>query len=152
MIDENWLLRVMACVSNHLPADILSCHNSYELGIALVDEDYIRQLNADYRGKDKPTNVLSFCSDMSDTIANNLPTYPLGDLVICTPVLCREANMQHKSFHDHFIHLLIHGILHLFGYDHEKSAADCQKMENLEITLLAKLGINNPYTAIDGQP
>lgn len=146
--DDDWLRQIMDCLLTHLPA-ARHCHQNYELGIALVGEDDSRQLNGDYRGKDKPTNVLSFASDMPKNLADNLPSYPLGDLVICVPVLCREAKEQDKLADEHFTHLLIHGLLHLFGYDHEISDTDCQQMEQLEISILATLGIKNPYQAID---
>lgn len=145
--DDDWLRQIMNCVLTHLPKD-KHHHQNYELGIALVGEDDSRQLNGDYRGKNKPTNVLSFASDMPKNLADNLPSYPLGDLVICVPVLCREAKEQGKTVNEHFTHLLIHGLLHLFGYDHE-THDDCGKMEQLEIAILAHLGIKNPYQAID---
>lgn len=116
-----------------------------EIGIACVDHDESHQLNSQYRQKDKPTNVLSFPSEIPEEVLPLLDAYPLGDLVICIPVVIQEAKEQTKDVYQHFSHLLIHGVLHLLGYDHETSEADAEEMEALEIEILAKLGINNPY-------
>ncbi|MDM1248178.1 rRNA maturation RNase YbeY [Acinetobacter sichuanensis] len=117
-----------------------------EIGIACVDVDESHKLNLEYRGKDKPTNVLSFPSDLPDEMAQILDTFPIGDLVICIPVVLQEALEQEKTPIEHFTHMLVHGTLHLMGYDHETSEADAEEMEALEIEILAKLGFDNPYT------
>ncbi|WP_346797506.1 rRNA maturation RNase YbeY [Halomonas sp. Bachu 37] len=111
-----------------------------ELTIRLVDEDEGRQLNHTYRGKDKPTNVLSFPFEAPPGIA--LPL--LGDLVICHAVVVDEAEQQHKAVLDHYAHLVIHGTLHLMGYDHIEDD-DAEVMEQLEREILATLGIADPY-------
>ncbi|HAD69336.1 MAG TPA: rRNA maturation RNase YbeY [Acinetobacter radioresistens] len=116
-----------------------------EIGIACVDLDQSQQLNLEYRRKDKPTNVLSFLSEIPEEILPMLAARPLGDLVICIPVVLQEAAEQHKVPVEHFTHMLVHGILHLLGYDHEISDEDADEMEALEIEILAKLGLNNPY-------
>jgi len=116
-----------------------------EIGIACVDLDQSQQLNLEYRRKDKPTNVLSFPSEIPEEILPMLAARPLGDLVICIPVVLQEAAEQHKVPVEHFTHMLVHGILHLLGYDHEISDEDAEEMEALEIEILAKLGLNNPY-------
>ena len=116
-----------------------------EIGIACVDNDESHKLNLEYRGKDKPTNVLSFPSDLPDEMAQILETFPIGDLVICIPVVLREATEQHKAPLTHFTHMLVHGTLHLMGYDHETSEEDAEEMESLEIEILKKLGFENPY-------
>ena len=118
-----------------------------EIGIACVDIAESHKLNLQYREKDKPTNVLSFPSDIPEDMLNLLEVEPLGDLVICIPVVLQEATEQQKTPMNHFTHLLVHGILHLLGYDHETSEADAEEMEALEIAILKKLGITNPYQA-----
>lgn len=116
-----------------------------EIGIACVDHDESHRLNLEYRQKDKSTNVLSFPTDFPDEIAAMLDALPLGDLVICIPVVLDEAREQLKTPLEHFSHMLVHGTLHLMGYDHETSEADAEQMEALEIAILAKLGFDNPY-------
>ncbi|MDY6524622.1 rRNA maturation RNase YbeY [Acinetobacter faecalis] len=120
-----------------------------EIGIACVDNDESHKLNLEYRGKDKPTNVLSFPSDLPDEMAEILDSFPIGDLVICIPVVLREAQEQNKIALTHFTHMLVHGTLHLMGYDHETSDEDADEMEALEIEILAKLGFENPYLEQD---
>ena len=115
-----------------------------DLAIRLVDDREGRSLNRHYRGKDYPTNVLSFPADLPEGV--KLPL--LGDLVICAPVVAREAAEQNKKLHAHYAHLTVHGILHLLGWDHEDDReAEC--MEQLEREILATLGIADPYLAID---
>ncbi len=111
-----------------------------ELCIRVVDEAESQQLNRDYRGKSKPTNVLSFPFEAPPGIKLNL----LGDLVICAPVVAHEAQEQHKTLNHHWAHLVIHGILHLLGYDHIEDQ-QAQIMESLETRLLAELDIADPY-------
>ena len=117
-----------------------------EMGIACVDNTESHKLNLEYRQKDKPTNVLSFPSDLPDEMAQILETFPIGDLVICIPVVLQEAIEQQKPPIEHFTHMLVHGTLHLMGYDHETSEEDAEEMEALEIEILKKLGFENPYT------
>lgn len=105
------------------------------LTLRIVDTEESRTLNKTYRGKDKPTNVLSFPFNESNH---------LGDLVLCHTVIAKEAIEQSKTLKDHYTHLVVHGILHLLGYDHE-NIEDAQEMEALEIDLLNELHINNPY-------
>ena len=117
-----------------------------EIGIACVDNEESHKLNLEYRKKDKPTNVLSFPSDLPDEMAQILDSFPIGDLVICIPVVLQEAIEQQKTPIEHFTHMLVHGTLHLMGYDHETSDEDAEEMEALEIEILKKLGFENPYT------
>jgi probable rRNA maturation factor len=122
-----------------------------EIGIACVDVEESHKLNLEYRGKDKPTNVLSFPSDLPDEMAEILDSFPIGDLVICIPVVLREAEEQSKAPLTHFTHMLVHGTLHLMGYDHETSEQDAEEMEAIEIEILQKLGFENPYLLLDDE-
>ena len=124
----------------------IATQSNCEIGIACVDNAESHQLNLEYRGKDKPTNVLSFPSDLPDEMAAILDSFPIGDLVICIPVVLQEAIDQQKTPIEHFTHMLVHGTLHLMGYDHETSEEDAEEMEALEIEILNKLGFENPYT------
>ena len=107
-----------------------------ELSVVLSDDAHVRVLNRDYRGKDAPTNVLSF----------PMPEHTglLGDVVLARETLAREARAQAKRFEDHLTHLLVHGVLHLLGFDHDNDA-DANAMEAREVAVLARLGIDNPY-------
>ena len=111
-----------------------------EIAVQIVTPAAIRRLNRDYRGKDAPTNVLSFPS----TAPAGVVPRPLGDIVICPAVLAREAREQGKPARAHWAHLVIHGTLHLVGYDHEVES-DAVRMERKEIAVLRRLGIPNPY-------
>lgn len=115
-----------------------------ELAVRVVGEAESRQLNHDYRGKDKSTNVLSFPAELPEEVLTELPQRPLGDLVICAPVVAREAAEQGKPLAAHWAHMVVHGVLHLTGHDHIE-AADAAVMEPLEIAILAELGWDNPY-------
>ena len=105
------------------------------VALVLSDDAHIQQLNRDFRGKDKPTNVLSFPSDEPDE---------WGDIIVSVDTLRVEAMQQHKTFADHVCHMLVHGMLHLLGYDHEIEE-EAQEMEALEITILREVGVENPY-------
>lgn len=109
-----------------------------EIGIRIVSREESRELNHQYRGKDKATNILSFnYSDDDDEIF-------MGDLVICAAVVAEEAQQQHKPAAAHWAHMVVHGTLHLLGYDHEHDQ-DAETMEALETKVLQQLGYNNPY-------
>ena len=115
-----------------------------EIGVSVVGPAESRRLNAQFRGRDKPTNVLSFpVAELPAPAAGDEPR-PLGDLVICPQVLRTEAREQKKSLRAHWAHLVVHGSLHLIGYDHERDS-DADRMERREIAVLRRLGFPNPY-------
>ena len=111
-----------------------------EIVVRIVDEQESAELNEQYRHKPGPTNILSFPVEVPEGIELNL----LGDLVVCAPVLEKEAFEQHKALTDHWAHIIVHGVLHLLGYDHIDET-QAELMENKEITILNILNIKNPY-------
>ena len=144
------------------PASRQSPDTGLSLTIRIVGAAESRRLNATWRGKDKPTNVLSFPSGsglgvrgsgkngakrgsyLAPASSLQAPAPPLGDLVICAPIVAREAREQAKPAQAHWAHMVVHGVLHLLGYDHEVDK-DADIMEAREVTLLANLGYLNPY-------
>lgn len=115
-------------------------HSNAEVSVYIVDEDESQELNLRFRQKDKPTNVLSFPADIPPEL--DIPL--LGDLVVCAPVVEREAEEQTKTLDAHWAHMLVHGTLHLLGYDHINDA-DAEEMEQLETQILQRLGFPAPY-------
>jgi probable rRNA maturation factor len=111
-----------------------------ELSVRIVDEHESQQLNETYRGASGPTNVLSFPFDAD--IPEPLPL--IGDIVICAPVVAKEAKQQNKKLKAHWAHMIIHGVLHLLGYDHQNDP-DAVIMETLETEIMQKLGFPPPY-------
>lgn len=114
--------------------------SSAEMTVRIVDEVESEQLNQQYRHKEGPTNVLSF--PFESDVPLDVPL--LGDVVICAPVVVREAVEQHKPLTSHWAHMLIHGTLHLLGYDHHDDS-EAEEMEHQEIELMQQLGFSNPY-------
>jgi probable rRNA maturation factor len=119
----------------------------FTLAIRIVDEKEAREHNRDYRGKDYATNVLSFPAELPQGLPSGIRLSQLGDVLICAPVVAREAAEQGRPEAEHWAHLTIHGVLHLLGYDHEKPD-EARRMESLETEILAKLGISDPYMDI----
>jgi probable rRNA maturation factor len=138
------------CESQNQPSDaqlelwvnmvLANLDEEFEITIRIVDESESTQLNENYRHKKGATNILSFPFEVPEGIELNL----LGDLVICAPVLEREATEQNKPLYNHWAHIVIHGTLHLLGYDHIENA-EAEKMETKEINFLQTLSIPNPY-------
>ena len=118
-----------------------------ELSVLLAGRARSRALNARYRGRDRATNVLSFPAVPSAVRHAGL----LGELVICPAVLRQEARAQHKSARAHWAHMVVHGVLHLVGYDHERPD-EARRMERREIRTLRRLGFANPYRSVPGRP
>ncbi len=112
-----------------------------ELGLVLADDDRVRRLNRDYRGRDEPTNVLSF---PAGGVPAGAASAPLGDVVLALETLVAEAEAQGKRPEDHLSHLVVHGVLHLLGYDHAEEP-EASEMERLEVAALAGLGVPDPY-------
>ncbi|MEJ2044191.1 MAG: rRNA maturation RNase YbeY [Reinekea sp.] len=127
-----------------LQATLLNQCEDVQMSIRIVDKDEGQQLNSQYRGKDKPTNVLSFPFEKPAGIPSDEFDSLLGDLVICAPVVSQEAAEQEKTEMNHWAHMVVHGTLHLLGYDHIKDD-DADIMEQLERNILATLDIPNPY-------
>lgn len=113
-----------------------------EIVVRIVDEPESAALNSQYRHKQGATNILSFPADLPEELELDLEL--LGDLVVCAPVLEREAKEQNKVLQHHWAHIIIHGVLHLLGYDHLNDT-DAEEMETKEIALLQTLNISNPY-------
>lgn len=130
---EEAILAAGAAVSAHVD------HASGTVAVALSSDDHVRGLNRAYRGHDKPTNVLSFPAPAAARAASEL-----GDIVLAAETLAREAANQAKLPRQHLQHLIVHGLLHLLGLDHETDA-QAQRMERLETAILADIGVADPY-------
>ncbi len=145
--DENWraieaveeiINSASAAAARALGGDIAE----RTLGVRLADDAEVRALNKQYRGKDRPTNILSFQADAENWPTDEAP--PLGDVILAHGTVAAEAETFGKKIESHLSHLVVHGVLHLAGYDHE-DAETANEMEALEIEILAGLGIENPY-------
>lgn len=115
-----------------------------EVSIVLADDAFVQNLNRDYRGRDAPTNVLSFPASAEGEVPPPDMVVLLGDIVVAYQTTAAEADLEGKSLSDHLCHLVVHGMLHLLGFDHQ-TAADADVMEALEIDVLGGLHIGNPY-------
>lgn len=122
--------QIVACVF-----EAINQTDDKDIAIVFSDDAQVQTLNRDFRGKDKTTNVLSFPSDAEDE---------WGDIILAYETIAREAHEQGKPFKAHLTHLIVHGVLHLLGYDHIEDD-EAEEMEALEITILAQLAIDNPY-------
>ena len=138
---EAVIQRAIAAASEAVGSDI----GEAELAVMLTDDSGIRTLNSNWRGIDKPTNVLSFPALQPEGARKPGDAPPmLGDIAIAYETMRREADEEHKPFDHHLSHLAVHGFLHLIGYDHENDD-DAEEMEALETQILAHLGIPDPY-------
>jgi len=140
--------RILAAVDAALALAPVKPLTGAELSLLLTDDKRIRIVNHDWRGFDKATNVLSFPAVPPEKIASS-PV--IGDIVIAFETVAREAEAEEKSFGDHLSHLVVHGLLHLLGEDHE-TEAEAQRMEALETAALSRLGIADPYAGSEPEP
>jgi probable rRNA maturation factor len=120
-----------------------------DITIRIVDIEEMSELNSTYRQKSGPTNVLSFPFTLPEEIEIDIPI--LGDIVVCAEVVNREAQEQHKSRESHWAHMIIHGVFHLLGYDHETDK-EAYIMESLEVEIMQSLGFANPYETGENHP
>lgn len=125
-------------------AQALDNDDDVQVSLRIVDLKESQQLNHEYREKDKPTNVLSFPMELPEELIKEMPVSLLGDLVICAQIVAEEAVQQEKTNDAHWAHMLVHGLLHLQGYDHIEDE-DAEQMELKEIEILNTLGFDNPY-------
>ena len=135
-------------VSNwvHCTLDVIDFQQDYEIAIRIVCRDEACELNRIYRHKNSATNVLSFPADLELPESKKI----LGDIVLCWPIIEEETRIQNKTIMQHSAHLVVHGVLHLLGWDHIIDS-DAKKMEEEEIGILQKLGYSNPYLSQDTQ-
>lgn len=134
-----------SCINAVKASSIDSLTDLIEVSVLLSGDSFIKQLNSQFREKNRPTNVLSFPGqEYKAGEYGATPYVMLGDIALALETIQKEAEEETKSFHDHLCHLVIHGTLHLLGYDHEKKK-DAELMEGLEVKILKDMGISDPY-------
>lgn len=153
--DERWqscgfdVNTALTVVAGHIYNIIDIPEYATELSVVLCDDKFIQQLNKEYRGKDKATNVLSFPQLGDDIMDPSSPEMAmessLGDIIVSYDTIALEAEDQEKTLEDHFKHMCVHGMLHLLGYDHIDNE-EAEEMESLEVEILSLMGIKNPYS------
>ncbi len=130
------------------PSELFATKATLVVNLSLSNDEEVHRLNKEFRNMDKPTNVLSFANvdapDFEEELANSTEVLELGDIIIALETLEREAQEQSISLQDHLSHLLVHGLLHLLGYDHQEDD-EAEHMESLEVKILQQLNIKNPY-------
>ncbi len=129
---------------SHAAPQLAASPRPVEIGLTFADDRFVQSLNRAYRGKDKPTNVLSFPVGVPPVSSDEFMPLPLGDVVLAFGTVMREADESGKSCADHTKHLLVHGVLHLLGHDHE-AQDEAERMESLETQILADIGVADPY-------
>lgn len=153
---QQWLTTVLAYMDEQIKAGLVLPYfedidsglwqtKAKALDIYITDSEEGRKLNLEARGKDYATNILSYPSELPPFILAEMSTLPLGELIICHKVVEQEATEQGKALTDHITHLIVHGILHLLGFDHELGATEQAQMESFEIAILSQLGVADPY-------
>lgn len=138
---------VFAYVAGNTEDEILNSGKKITVNLCLSDDAHVHALNKEFRGMDRPTNVLSFANLDFDNFAAESELFgeiELGDIIIAFETMQREAELEKISLHDHFCHLLAHGLLHLLGFDHIEED-EAEYMESFEVAVLQNLGIANPY-------
>ncbi len=128
-----------------------SAGGELEVSVMLSDDVTVARLNQDYRATEGPTNVLSFANFTGESGSVSGPPVLLGDVVLAFETVSRECRTEGKELADHLAHLIVHGVLHLLGYDHEVES-EAERMEEMEIEILAALGLPNPYTENQASP
>jgi probable rRNA maturation factor len=134
-------------VLNHCKHELLQMDKKFSLNVCLSDNESVHRLNKEFRGLDKPTNVLSFASIDDEEFWDELETgetHALGDIILAFETLYEEANVKGISIYAHYCHLLVHGFLHLLGFDHQEDE-EAEEMEELEVEILDEFSIANPY-------
>jgi probable rRNA maturation factor len=143
---------VALAIANTPHGGLCESDTSVEVSVKFTSDDEVQSLNRDYRGKDQPTNVLSFpmiAPDLIETVTNTDDgEVLLGDIVLAYGICAREAGARHIAVEAHATHLIVHGTLHLLGYDHMNDG-EAEAMEALEQAIMASLGLHNPYEAIE---
>lgn len=146
-ISEEVFSQVLDYVGSHEEIDFLQSGKNINVNLCLGNDDEVHALNREFRGKDKPTNVLSFANIDDESFADEWSDgeeIELGDIIIALETMQAEAGNQNLTLHDHYCHLFAHGLLHLLGYDHIE-ADEAEHMESFEIAILKQMNINNPY-------
>ena len=146
-ISETVLSEVIDFVSQNEDIDFLSFNKPIVVNLSLSNDTEVHTLNKQFRNMDKPTNVLSFANIDDEAFNETIVAsdeIELGDIIIALQTMEREAKEQNISFHDHYCHLLAHGLLHLLGFDHQDDE-EAEYMEGFEVDILNKLNISNPY-------
>lgn len=146
-VAESVKVAVFEYVSQHADIEVLSANKPFIIGLCLSNDSHVQQLNRDFRNKDKPTNVLTFANlDFADFASDGgvFDEIDLGNIIIAFETMQKEADIENITLYAHFCHLLVHGFLHILGFDHIEEE-EAQYMEGFEKAILHNLGIADPY-------